>query len=131
MGAAAQVFKNNATEKIRLEAEQQERDRWVAQEKRDAMLNLANAFEASVVLASDIASAVEEQGVATQEIARNIDQAVADTHEVSANIGGVSQAANETGSGASDIQSTAAVLSRQSERLRAEVDKFLAGVRTA
>ncbi|WP_316978571.1 methyl-accepting chemotaxis protein [Shumkonia mesophila] len=80
---------------------------------------------------SGVASAVEEQGAATQEIARNVEQAAAGTQEVSANISGVSQAANETGAAATQIQSTAADLSRQSETLRAEVDKFLASVRAA
>ncbi|WP_316975549.1 methyl-accepting chemotaxis protein [Shumkonia mesophila] len=76
-----------------------------------------------------VASAVEEQGAATQEIARNVEQAAAGTQEVSSNIAGVSQAANETGAAATQIQSTAADLSRQAETLRAEVDKFLASVR--
>ncbi len=80
---------------------------------------------------SGVASAVEEQGAATQEIARNVEQAAAGTQEVSANIGGVSQAANDTGAAATQIQSTAADLSRQSETLRAEVDKFLSNVRAA
>ncbi|WP_316980310.1 methyl-accepting chemotaxis protein [Shumkonia mesophila] len=80
---------------------------------------------------SGVASAVEEQGAATQEIARNVEQASAGTQEVSANIGGVSQAANETGAAAGQINRAAGELSRQSETLRAEVDKFLAGVRAA
>ncbi|MBE0530694.1 MAG: cache domain-containing protein [Rhodospirillales bacterium] len=80
---------------------------------------------------SGVASAVEEQGAATQEIARNVEQAAAGTQEVSSNIGGVSQAANDTGAAATQIQSAAAGLSRQSETLRIEVDKFLANVRAA
>ncbi|WP_316980306.1 methyl-accepting chemotaxis protein [Shumkonia mesophila] len=80
---------------------------------------------------SGVASAVEEQGAATQEIARNVEQAAAGTQEVSANIGGVSAAANETGTAAGQINKAAGDLSRQSETLRAEVDKFLASVRTA
>jgi methyl-accepting chemotaxis protein len=80
---------------------------------------------------SGIASAVEEQGAATQEIARNVEQASAGTQEVSHNIGGVSQAANDTGSAAQEIQSAAGELSVQSERLKSEVDKFLAEVRSA
>ncbi|MBE0529670.1 MAG: HAMP domain-containing protein [Rhodospirillales bacterium] len=80
---------------------------------------------------SGVASAVEEQGAATQEIARNVEQAAAGTQEVSANIGGVSQAANETGAAAGQINRAAGELSRQSETLRAEVDKFLANVRAA
>jgi methyl-accepting chemotaxis protein len=80
---------------------------------------------------SGVASAVEEQGAATQEIARNVEQAAVGTQEVSSNIVGVSQAANDTGAAATQIQSTAADLSRQSETLRSEVDKFLAEVRAA
>ena len=78
---------------------------------------------------SGVASAVEEQGAATQEIARNVEQAAVGTHEVSSNIAGVNQAANETGNAATQIQSTAADLSRQSGLLRREVGKFLAQVR--
>ncbi|WP_316977533.1 methyl-accepting chemotaxis protein [Shumkonia mesophila] len=80
---------------------------------------------------SGVASAVEAQGAATQEIARNVEQAAAGTQEVSSNIGGVSQAANETGTAAEQINKAAGELSQQSETLRAEVDKFLAGVRSA
>ncbi len=80
---------------------------------------------------SGVASAVEEQGAATQEIARNVEQAAAGTHEVSSNIAGVSQAANDTGTAAGQIKTAAGELSRQSEKLRTEVDKFLAGVRSA
>jgi len=82
-------------------------------------------------VASGIASAVEQQGAATQEIARNVEQAAAGTQEVSSNIGGVSQAAGETGTAATQIHGAADGLSQQSERLRAEVDRFLANVRTA
>ena len=80
---------------------------------------------------SSVASAVEEQGAATQEIARNVEQAAAGTQEVSSNIAGVSQAANETGAAAGQINEAAGELSQQSEKLRAEVDKFLANVRAA
>ena len=80
---------------------------------------------------SGIASAVEEQGAATQEIARNVEQAAKGTHLVSSNISSVSQAANGTGAAASQIRSAAGELSKQSERLRAEVDNFLKGVRAA
>ena len=82
-------------------------------------------------IASAIASAVEEQAAATQEIARNVEQASAGTNEVSSNISGVSQAANETGAAASEIRMSSGELSQQSELLRAEVDKFLAGIRAA
>ena len=80
-------------------------------------------------IASTIAAAVEEQGAATQEIARNVEQAAAGTGEVSANITGVTQAAGETGHSAGELLSAAEELSRQSETLRGEVDKFLDNIR--
>jgi len=78
-----------------------------------------------------IASAVEEQSAATREIARNVQQAAQGTAEVSDNVGGVTQAAQETGAAASQMLSSASELAKQSTVLRAEVDKFLANVRSA
>jgi methyl-accepting chemotaxis protein len=82
-------------------------------------------------IATTIASAVEEQGAATQEIARNVQQAAQGTSEVTSNIAGVSQAASETGSAASQVLGASSELSKQSEQLRLEVEKFLAGVKAA
>ena len=80
-------------------------------------------------IATTVASAVEEQGAATQEIARNVEQAASGTQEVSSNIIQVTQAAGETGQAAGQIVGAAGQLSKESETLRAEVDKFLAEVR--
>ncbi len=82
-------------------------------------------------IAAAIASAVEEQTAATQEIARNVQEAAAGTAEVTRNIGGVTEAANETGLSANEVLGASTELSRQSERLRAEVDGFIAKVRAA
>ena len=81
-------------------------------------------------IASTIAAAVEEQGAATQEIARNVEQASQGTAEVSSNISGVQAAAGETGESASQMLGAADELSQQSERLRAEVDRFLNNIRS-
>jgi methyl-accepting chemotaxis protein len=82
-------------------------------------------------IATTIASAVEEQGAATQEIARNVQQASKGTSEVSSNIAGVTQAATDTGKVSSEVLSAAGDLSKQSVRLRDEVDKFLGTIRAA
>ncbi|TNC07139.1 HAMP domain-containing protein [Methylobacterium terricola] len=82
-------------------------------------------------VATSIAAAVEEQGAATQEIVRNVAQAAAGTGEVTGNIAGVAGAAEETGAAAAQVFASASELSRQSERLSAEVDRFLAQVRAA
>ncbi|WP_411901723.1 methyl-accepting chemotaxis protein [Methylorubrum thiocyanatum] len=82
-------------------------------------------------VATTIAAAVEEQGAATQEIVRNVTQASAGTKEVTSNIAGVAQASEETGAAASQVLTSASELSRQSEHLSAEVQRFLATVRAA
>jgi methyl-accepting chemotaxis protein len=80
---------------------------------------------------TSIASAVEEQGVATQEISRNVTQAAQGTQEVSGNIGAVSQAAQQTGAAATQVLGAAGELSRNGERLKAQVQAFLQEVRAA
>jgi methyl-accepting chemotaxis protein len=82
-------------------------------------------------IASTIASAVEEQGAATQEISRNVQQAAHGTQQVSANITDVQRGASETGSASSQVFSAAQSLSRDSNRLKLEVGKFLNSVRAA
>ena len=82
-------------------------------------------------VAATIAAAVEEQGAATQEIVRNVGQASVGTTEVTSNIAGVAQASEETGSAANQVLVSASELSRQSEHLSSEVQRFLASVRAA
>jgi methyl-accepting chemotaxis protein len=78
-----------------------------------------------------IAAAVEQQGAATQEISRNIQLAAQGTLEVSSNIADVQRGASETGSASSQVLSAAQSLSRDSNRLKDEVGRFLATVRAA
>jgi methyl-accepting chemotaxis protein len=82
-------------------------------------------------ISSTIASAVEEQGAATQEISRNIQQAAEGTTQVSSNITDVQRGAGETGSASTQVFSAAQSLSRDSNRLKLEVGKFLQTVRAA
>ena len=82
-------------------------------------------------IASTIAAAVEEQGAATQEISRNVQQAAHGTQQVSSNISDVQRGASETGSASSQVLSAAQSLSRDSDRLKTEVGRFLDTVRAA
>ncbi|QOZ54592.1 methyl-accepting chemotaxis protein [Bradyrhizobium sp. CCBAU 53338] len=82
-------------------------------------------------ISSTIAAAVEEQGAATQEISRNIQHAAHGTSEVSANIGEVQRGAGETGAASAQVHSSAQSLSRESNRLKSEVARFLESVRAA
>ena len=76
-----------------------------------------------------IAAAVEEQTAATNEIGRNVQQAAQGTQEVSTNIASVSRAAEEAGVASTQVLSAANQLSREAERLQAEVDAFILRVR--
>jgi len=82
-------------------------------------------------IATTIAAAVEEQGAATQEIARNVQQAATGTQEVANNVGGVTEAAGETGSAATEVLTAANILSRQASSLRDSVGLFLQEIRAA
>ncbi|MFL9828181.1 methyl-accepting chemotaxis protein [Rhodoplanes sp. SY1] len=82
-------------------------------------------------IASSIAAAIEEQGAATSEIARNVQQAARGTEEVARNIGNVEVGAGETGSASAQVLSAAQSLAGESNRLKAEVARFVSTVRAA
>ncbi len=77
-----------------------------------------------------IAAAAEEQGAATQEISRNVQEAAAGTQEVTATIQEVTRAASETGAMAAHARTASDNLSQQATRLRQEVQRFVASIRT-
>ena len=81
--------------------------------------------------ATAIATAVEQQGAATNEIARNVQQAAAGAEEVAKNVAGVTTAAGDTGNAANDVLGSAEDLAQQSDRLRGQVDGFLATLKRA
>ncbi len=101
------------------------------QESVGAIREISGTIEKLSEISSTIAAAVEEQGAATQEISRNVQQASLGTQQVSANITGVQRGAGETGSASSQVLSAAQLLSRDSNRLKLEVGKFLDTVRAA
>jgi methyl-accepting chemotaxis protein len=82
-------------------------------------------------ISTSVAAAVEQQTAATREIARNAEQAAAGTADVSRNITGVTEAAGHTGVAASQVLNSSSELTKQAEKLRAEVDRFLRTVRAA
>jgi methyl-accepting chemotaxis protein len=82
-------------------------------------------------IATTIAAAVEQQGAATAEIARSVQQTAAAAQGVTDNIAGVGRATADTETAAGHVLGAAGDLSQQSERLSAEVRRFVAGVRAA
>jgi methyl-accepting chemotaxis protein len=108
MGAAVEVFKQNALEKVRLEAEQAEAERRAAEERKREMNELADAFENSVKNvveavrfgARDITEAVEgvtnsanrssgrtlEVGTAAQSTRDNVTTVASATEELASSV---------------------------------------------
>ncbi|MBV9564357.1 MAG: methyl-accepting chemotaxis protein, partial [Bradyrhizobium sp.] len=82
-------------------------------------------------ISSTIAAAVEQQGAATQEISSNVQQAAQGTAQVSSNIDDVRSGAGKTGAASQELLAAAQTLSSDSNRLKAEVGRFLASVRAA
>ncbi|WP_419730207.1 methyl-accepting chemotaxis protein [Lichenicola sp.] len=97
----------------------------------EAIRGISVVIEEIGAIATMIAAAVEEQGAATAEIARNVQQTATSTQTVTSNIAGVSQAAGETGTAASQVLDAAGGLSRQAEDLSNEVNRFVGDVRAA
>lgn len=75
-----------------------------------------------------IASAVEQQGAATQEISKNVNEAAQGTAVVASNVANVSKGAETTTESAQSVEQSSIQLSEQAEKMRREVDEFLAEV---
>ncbi|MBY6261353.1 methyl-accepting chemotaxis protein [Azospirillum sp. 412522] len=96
-----------------------------------AVSGIAGIIARMSEISSAIAAAIEEQNAATAEISANVAQAARGTEQVSTNIVGVTQAANETGSAATQVLSTADGLASEADRLKTEVTSFIQTVRAA
>lgn len=101
------------------------------QQSVGAIKEISSTIEKLSEISSAIAAAVEEQGAATQDISRNVQQAATGTQQVSANISEVQRGASETGTASSQVLSAAQTLASDSNRLKAEVSKFLNTVKAA
>lgn len=96
-----------------------------------AIQSIGGTIERVNEIAAAITSAVEQQKTAAREIADNVQQAAAGTNEVSATIAGVTQASGDAGAAAAQVLGSAGELAKESERLKQEVESFLASVRAA
>ncbi|MCQ4160661.1 methyl-accepting chemotaxis protein [Roseomonas sp. GC11] len=101
------------------------------QEAVNAIQSIATTIGTVSSITANIAAAVEEQSTATVEIARTVQRTAQATSTVTQSIAAVSQGANETGSAAQEVLTAASDLSRQSERLKLEVDQFVGEVKAA
>jgi methyl-accepting chemotaxis protein len=82
-------------------------------------------------IATSISGAVEQQRAATQNIAQSVRSAAGGTADVVSNIRNAARGADETGESSNRMLTSAKSLSAESLRLKAEVDKFLDGMRAA
>ena len=82
-------------------------------------------------IAAEVAAAVGQQRIATREIAQNAQQASTSALEVAHAITSVEEASATTKIEANQVLDAAAQLARQSDELRVQFDKFIAGVQAA
>ena len=80
---------------------------------------------------TSIASSVTQQGAATEEISGNTHRAAQGASVVTGNIAGVGQAAEMTGSAATQLMALSDGLSTQADRLTHEVGDFVSTLRSA
>ncbi|OHC75279.1 MAG: hypothetical protein A3G18_02620 [Rhodospirillales bacterium RIFCSPLOWO2_12_FULL_58_28] len=120
MASAVQVFKQNAIERVRLEAEQKESDVRVEKEKHAMMNKMADDFESSVGgIVQSVASAATQLQASAEAMAVTSEQTnvqatavAAASEEASSNVQTVASAAEEL---SSSIQEISRQVSKSSE----------------
>jgi len=101
------------------------------EESVSAIKAIGQTIERISEIASSISAAVEQQRGATQNIAQSVRAAASGTADVAVNVRNAAQGASETGDTSSRMFASAQALSGESLHLKAEVEKFLDGVRAA
>jgi methyl-accepting chemotaxis protein len=97
----------------------------------EAMKTIAGTITQLNDNATDISVAVQQQDAVSKEIARSANAAAERTREVSASVVHVSDAATKAGELADAVLHAGLGFAARSDRLRAEVERFLAQVRVA
>ncbi len=101
----------------------------VSLEAANAIKSIGDIIAHISEISETIAKAIQQQTEATREISNNVQQATTGTNEVSSSIVNVTNAASESHLGAETVLQASSDLSKQAERLRAEVQTFLNQVR--
>ncbi|MBX9773632.1 MAG: HAMP domain-containing protein [Xanthobacteraceae bacterium] len=94
-----------------------------------AMKDIKNTIDRVSEIAGVISLAIEEQVGAIGEIASNVHHAATGTSDVVTNIGAVNRQASVTGHASTEVLASARSLSTESQRLKLEIEKFVAQVR--
>ncbi|MFN3459806.1 MAG: methyl-accepting chemotaxis protein [Oceanibaculum sp.] len=124
VGLAFQTFKQRTIEIKRLEAEQEEREARAEEEKRQAMLTLADNFEQSVgsivaivsAAATELEAAAQTLNASLEETNAQASTVAAAANEASANVETVATACEELAASVREIGSQVSQSSRVSER---------------
>ena len=82
-------------------------------------------------ITTTMVGAVEQQRTASREIGQNAQSAASRTQDVSGNIADVAQGAGESSAASNQLLAAAKALMAQGDRLRSEVDGFVARIRAA
>jgi methyl-accepting chemotaxis protein len=100
-------------------------------ESVDAIKTIGQTIEQINDIATSIASAVDQQGAATHEIAQSLQAAASSTTQIAATSESVAQGANSTGETSDAMFRSVEALCSDTSRLKAEVTRFLNGVKAA
>jgi methyl-accepting chemotaxis protein len=101
------------------------------EESVGAIKAIGQTIERISDIATSISAAVEQQRAATQNIAQSVGAAASGTASVAVNVRNAARGAGETGETSSRMFASAQALSSESFHLKAEVERFLDGVRAA
>jgi methyl-accepting chemotaxis protein len=82
-------------------------------------------------IAMNISEAVTQQKLATGEIARNVLEASCGTRDVAGNVSAIAQATGDVSGNASKVLVTARGLSAEADAMGSELERFMAGLKTA
>jgi methyl-accepting chemotaxis protein len=96
-----------------------------------AINEIADAIRQMSTLVNAITAAVDQQGAATQDISRSVQQAAAGTAEIAQTIDVVEAVTSETSRASLSLVSASRELSSDRAALAAEIDRFVASVRSA
>ncbi len=138
MARAVQVFKGNAIEKARLEAEQEENEHKAAAERKRTMDSLADKFEAQVKTivdalggsADEMQSTSQAMSATAEETSRQASAVAAASDQASSNVQTVASAAEELSSSIREIARQMGQSSTIAREAAGEAEKTQATVRS-
>jgi methyl-accepting chemotaxis protein len=114
MAATVQIFKDNAIEKVRLEAEHEEEKALAEQEKHELMLAMAGDFEASVGgVVNKVASASSDMQRSSEAMNATADRTTSQSAAVAAASEQASNNVQTVAAAAEELSSSIAEISRQ------------------